>query len=73
MMQVMMYAYPAYISDSTDMTPDIKNLLRWASWILTLPVLLFSAKPFLSNALNDIRNRQISMDLPVALGSSLPL
>lgn len=68
MMQVMMYAYPAYISDGGDMSSDIKNLLRWASWILTLPVLLFSAKPFLSNALQDIRNKQISMDLPVALG-----
>lgn len=68
MMQVMMYAYPAYITGNNDMTPDIKNLLRWASWILTLPVLLFSASPFLTNAIHDIKNKQISMDLPVALG-----
>lgn len=68
MMQVMMYAYPSYISDPADMTTDIQNLLRWASWILSLPVLLFSAKPFFSNAANDIKRRQISMDLPVALG-----
>jgi Cu2+-exporting ATPase len=68
MMQVMMYAYPAYIADSQDITPDIINLLRWASWVLTLPVMFFSATPFFSNAYQDLKNRQISMDLPVALG-----
>jgi len=50
------------------MTQDIQTLLRWASWVLTLPVMLFSATPFFSNAFNDLKNRQISMDLPVALG-----
>lgn len=68
MMQVMMYAYPAYIADASDITADIKNLLRWASWVLTLPVMFFSATPFFRNALHDLKNRQISMDLPVALG-----
>ncbi len=68
MMQVMMYAYPTYISAPGDMTTDMLNLLRWASWILTLPVLFFSSGPFFSNALNDIKQRQISMDMPVALG-----
>lgn len=68
MMQVMMYAYPTYVSAPGDMTGDMLNLLRWASWILTLPVLFFSSGPFFSNAFNDIKQRQISMDMPVALG-----
>ncbi len=68
MMQVMMYAYPAYIAEPGSITPDITQLLRWASWVLTLPVLLFSARPFFSNAWRDLRHRRISMDLPVALG-----
>ncbi len=68
MMQVMMYAYPTYVSAPGDMTADMLNLLRWASWILTLPVLFFSSGPFFSNAFNDIKQRQISMDMPVALG-----
>ena len=68
MMQVMMYAFPAYITEPGDITPDIAQLLRMASWVLTLPVLLFSAKPFFANALRDLRQRNISMDLPVALG-----
>ncbi len=68
MMQVMMYAYPAYVANAGEMTPDMLNLLRWASWVLTLPVLLFSSGPFFSNAFNDLKMRQISMDMPVALG-----
>jgi Cu2+-exporting ATPase len=68
MMQVMMYAFPAYITQPGDITPDIEKLLRWASWVLTLPVMLFSCRPFFTNALRDLRQRRVSMDLPVALG-----
>ena len=68
MMQVMMYAYPAYVAQEGDITPDMVFLLRWASWVLSLPVVLFSCGPFFSNAWRDIRARRVSMDLPVALG-----
>jgi Cu2+-exporting ATPase len=68
MMQVMMYAFPTYNATPGDMSLNMRDLMRWASWVLTLPVLLFSSTPFFKNALNDLRQRQVSMDLPVALG-----
>jgi Cu2+-exporting ATPase len=68
MMQVMMYAYPAYIAEPGDMTPDAEQLLRWASWVLTLPVMFFSCGPFFRSALRDLCMRRVGMDLPVALG-----
>ena len=68
MMQVMMYAYPAYIAAPGDLTGEMEQLLRWASWVLTLPVILFSCGPFFKSALNDVMQRRVSMDLPVALG-----
>lgn len=71
MMQVMMYAWPAYIASPGDLVPDMAQLLRWASWVLSLPVLLFSCTPFFRNALRDLRHRRISMDLPVALGMAI--
>jgi Cu2+-exporting ATPase len=40
MMQVMMYAYPVYIANG-DMTADIESLMRWASLLLTLPVVFY--------------------------------
>jgi Cu2+-exporting ATPase len=68
MMQVMMYAYPAYVAHPGDLTGEMEQLLRWASWVLTLPVIFFSCGPFFRNALRDIVQVRISMDLPVALG-----
>ena len=68
MMQVMMYAAPTYFAQPGDVSPDIAQLLRWASWVLSLPVLLFSCWPFFSNAWRDLLRRTISMDLPVAIG-----
>ena len=68
MMQVMMYAVPGYFAQPGEITPDIERLLRWASWVLSLPVVLFSCRPFFGNAWRDLRQRSISMDLPVALG-----
>ncbi len=68
MMQVMMYATTTYITQPGDISDEAMHLLRWASWVLSLPVMLFSCAPFLRNAWRDLRERQISMDLPVALG-----
>ena len=66
MMQVMMYALPPYVS--TDITPEMLSLLRWAAWVLTLPVMFFSADVFTAAAWRDLKRGDISMDLPVAIG-----
>ena len=55
MMQVMMYAYPAYTAQPGDLSMEMEQLLRWASWVLSLPVMLFSCGPFFSNAWRDLR------------------
>jgi Cu2+-exporting ATPase len=68
MMQVMMYALPAYVATRGDLTPDIARLLLWASWILTLPVVLFCCQPFFASAVRDLRHARLGMDVPVALG-----
>jgi Cu2+-exporting ATPase len=71
MMQVMMYAFPEYIARSGDMTDEARHLMRWASWVLTLPVILFSCRPFFASAWLDVQHRRVSMDLPVALGMAI--
>jgi len=66
MMQVMMYALPSYTA--TDMTDEIRLLMRWASLVLTIPVVLYSAWPFFIGAWRDLKRRMLGMDVPVALG-----
>ena len=68
MMQVMMYALPAYIASEGSMTADIAQLMRWASLALTLPVMFYSSAPFFVNAWRDIRLLRVGMDVPVAVG-----
>ena len=67
MMQVMMYAYPVYIANG-DMTADVELIMRWASLLLTVPVVFYSSAPFFKHAWRDIKLRRVGMDVPVALG-----
>ena len=66
MMQVMMYALPGYTA--TDMTDEIRLLMRWASLILTIPVVMYSAWPFFIGAWRELKRKTLGMDVPVALG-----
>ncbi len=68
MMQVMMYAVPAYMAGEGTMTRDIEALMRFASLILTTPVVFYSAWPFFQGAWRDLKLKRAGMDVPVALG-----
>ena len=68
MMQVMMYAWPAYFASRVELPLDEDTLLRWASLLLTLPAATFCAWPFYRNAWRDVRGGRVGMDVPVALG-----
>ena len=68
-MQVMMYAWPAYVdAGAGTLSADAEALMRWASLALTTPVLAFSCGPFFRGAWQDARQRRISLDTPIALG-----
>lgn len=67
-MQVMMYALPEYVAGEGEMAADMSALLRWASLVLTLPVVLYSAAPFFVQASRDLKRRRLGMDVPVSLG-----
>ena len=67
MMQIMMLSMPSYLEDLSELR-EYQNLFAWGQWVLTLPVLFFSASEILINAYKDLINRTISMDLPVSLG-----
>ena len=63
MMQVMMISVPIYVG----MELQYENFMRIAAMLLTLPVVLFSAKPFFDAAIRDLKTRHLTMDVPVSL------
>lgn len=65
-MQVMMYAFPAYVEAA--LGPHELALMRWASLVITAPVLVFSCAPFFSGARLEAAQRRIGLDTPIALG-----
>lgn len=68
-MQVMMYAFPAYVdADAGTLSADASQLMRWAGLLLTLPVMVFSCRPFFAGAWRELRTGRIGLDLPIALG-----
>jgi P-type Cu2+ transporter len=68
-MQVMMYAFPAYLDDGGGtLSAATEQLMRWAGLILTTPVMLFSCRPFFAAAWQDLRRGAVSLDTPIALG-----
>jgi Cu2+-exporting ATPase len=64
-MQVMMYAFPAYVGEVA--LADMQ-LMRWASLVITLPVLAFACRPFFAGARRELANARLGMDTPIALG-----
>ena len=71
MMQVMMYEAPLYVAGPGNLAPDLRTLLLWAAWLLSIPVVLFSAAPLFRDAFASLSQRRIGMDLPVSLGIAL--
>ncbi|MDZ7813598.1 MAG: cation-translocating P-type ATPase [Ideonella sp.] len=67
-MQVMMFATPSYVAQGAELADDMRQLLNWGSWLVSLPVMLFSAGPFFRGAWHSLKNRKIGMDVPVSLG-----
>lgn len=74
MMQVMMYAWPSYVGNS-DITVEYDLLLGWTSWVLTVPVMVYSAGPIFQAAWRSVmsfhRTHMLGMDVPIALALAL--
>ncbi len=46
-----------------------RNFMQWLSLIITTPAVFYSGTPFIRGAYNGLRNRAMTMDLPIALGA----
>jgi len=71
MMQVMMYQAPLYVAAPETLSADLRMLLLWAAWLISIPVVVFSAAPMFRDAWTGLRSGRIGMDLPVSIGIAL--
>ena len=73
MMQVMMLATPSYVAGPGDLAPDLRQLLNWGSWMLSLPVVWFAGLPFLQGAWRSPVSMKAWMQGPYLRGKLFPL
>ncbi len=65
-LQVMMLAVAMYAGDFYGMDVALRTFMRWVSLVLTVPVVLYSARPFFVAAARDLRRARLGMDVPVS-------
>ena len=72
MMQVMMFAVALYSGEFQGIDADMERFLRLVSFLVTTPVVFYSARPFFAGAIRGLRARRPGMDVPVsiAIGSA---
>ncbi|OCL92285.1 heavy metal translocating P-type ATPase [Aliarcobacter thereius] len=70
-MNIMMLSVGKYTGFFTGMSNDVKDMIHFAEFILTTPVLFYSGFVFYKGAYYGIKNRIVNMDLLVSTGASL--
>jgi Cu2+-exporting ATPase len=66
-MQVMMLAVPLYVGALQGILVQYEIFLRAASMLFATVVVLYSAQPFFSAAIRDLKTRHLTMDVPVSI------
>ncbi|MGA0368116.1 MAG: heavy metal translocating P-type ATPase [Kiritimatiellia bacterium] len=67
---IMLLSFPGYLGLDLDDTPWLPAVFGGISWVLSLPVLLFSAREYFRSAWLGLKHREMSIDVPIALGIS---
>ncbi|NVK03605.1 MAG: heavy metal translocating P-type ATPase metal-binding domain-containing protein [Flavobacteriia bacterium] len=65
---VMLMALPEYFYPGDHSLSEYAPFFRWLSLALVIPVLLYSARDYYSNAIRGIRLKRINVDQPIAVG-----
>lgn len=65
---IMLFSFPEYLSAGNSLEGFIQEYLRWLNLIFSLPVMFYAGTGYLVSAWKGLRNRFISIDVPIALG-----
>ncbi len=65
---IMLFSLPDYLSGGEIGTENLTLTFRIASLFLSIPVMFYSAQDYFVKSWLAIRNRTISIDLPIAIG-----
>jgi Cu+-exporting ATPase len=65
---IMLFSLPTYLGLDSFSGPAFKSLFGYLSLILAAPVLVYSASDYWRSATLSVRQRRLTLDVPIALG-----
>lgn len=68
---VMLLSFPEYLGLDVSNKPVWTNAFGYLNILLSLPVFFYSASDYFRSAYHGLRQRQINMDVPIALGITI--
>lgn len=72
-MNIMLLSVSVWSGNVSDITDETRDLFHWISALIALPACAYAGQPFFRNAIRAIRNRAMTMDVPISLGVTLAL
>jgi Cu+-exporting ATPase len=64
---IMLWSFPEYLGIE-DMNEKMRNFTSYLSFIVSLPVLFYSASEYYISALKAIRSKTLNLDIPITIG-----
>lgn len=72
-MNVMLLSVSVWSGNATEIADETRDLFHWLSALIALPAAGFAGQPFFYAALTALREREMTMDVPISLGVLLAL
>lgn len=68
-MQIMIYSAALYAGYFQGIDSNLKTFFQYIAWALATPVMFYSGYPFIKNSIKAFKNKTLTMDTLVFLGS----
>ncbi|GIV26405.1 MAG: ATPase [Bacteroidia bacterium] len=65
---IMLLSFPDYLDSLSTLEVQYADLFHYVSFMLSIPVLFFSARPYLKSAWSGIKTKDLNMDIPIGIG-----
>jgi Cu+-exporting ATPase len=68
LLNVMLYNFPEYLPGGELLEKEFMSYFGWLSFILSLPVVFYSASDYYLSAFKGLKHKMINIDVPITLG-----
>ncbi|MBX2844148.1 MAG: heavy metal translocating P-type ATPase metal-binding domain-containing protein [Flammeovirgaceae bacterium] len=65
---IMLLSIPEYLDSANAIDPEFKNYFSYLTFLLAIPVLLYSGNEYFTSAYTGLKQKYINIDVPISLG-----